>query len=485
MGLLREERNIALPQSREFVPKEAQYDAIIIGAGMSGMAAAIRLAMYDKKVLLLEKHIISGGLNSYYARGKRRMDVGLHALTNFAVKNEKRRPLTKLLKQLRIPYDNLELFEQEKSSVSFPNTTLNFTNDIEDLKAQIAKEFPSEVEGFEKLLEKILNFNEVALDNETIMAKDVVRTFIKKDELLEMIFCPLLIYGSAWENDMDFSQFVIMFKSIFLEGFGRTRGGVRKIIDLLLKRMEEVGVECVFRNGVEKILTENGTVTGVVTSRGQTLKSDLILSCAGFPETMELAQIETQKRPRVGKMSFTETMISMPKKPKDYGLEKTIIFHNERDLYRYQKPEELIDAKSAVLCFPNNFSEDDYDEGIYRVTMMANYDRWHELKNQQGKEAYQREKDRVLSEAIRVLKHYMPNLEPKDITFSDVFTPLTVEKYTGHHGGCVYGSPDKSRDGSTPISGLYLCGTDQGFLGIIGSMLSGISMANLYGLMAQ
>ncbi len=54
----------------------------------------------------------------------------------------------------------------------------------------------------------------------------------------------------------------------------------------------------------------------------------------------------------------------------------------------------------------------------------------------------------------------------------------TIKKFTGHHLGAVYGSPTKVLSGTTPIKGLYLCGTDQGFLGIIGSMLSGITMAN-------
>jgi hypothetical protein len=36
------------------------------------------------------------------------------------------------------------------------------------------------------------------------------------------------------------------------------------------------------------------------------------------------------------------------------------------------------------------------------------------------------------------------------------------------------------RDGRTHLSNLYLCGTDQGFLGIVGAMLSGISMANYH-----
>ena len=42
------------------------YDAIIIGAGMSGLAAGIRLAMFDKKVCILESHYVIGGLNSFY-----------------------------------------------------------------------------------------------------------------------------------------------------------------------------------------------------------------------------------------------------------------------------------------------------------------------------------------------------------------------------------------------------------------------------------
>lgn len=63
---------------------------------------------------------------------------------------------------------------------------------------------------------------------------------------------------------------------------------------------------------------------------------------------------------------------------------------------------------------------------------------------------------------------------------SDMFTPRTVEKYTGHLNGAIYGAPNKIKDGHTHLENLYLAGTDQGFLGIVGAMLSGISMANLH-----
>ena len=63
-----------------------KYDVIVIGSGLSGLAAGIRLAMFDKKVLIIEKHTVVGGLNSYYTRKNRTIDVGLHAMTNYAPK---------------------------------------------------------------------------------------------------------------------------------------------------------------------------------------------------------------------------------------------------------------------------------------------------------------------------------------------------------------------------------------------------------------
>jgi phytoene dehydrogenase-like protein len=67
-----------------------------------------------------------------------------------------------------------------------------------------------------------------------------------------------------------------------------------------------------------------------------------------------------------------------------------------------------------------------------------------------------------------------------DVIAKDMFTPLTIERFTGHLGGAVYGAPQKSRSGQTHLSNLFIAGTDQGFLGIVGAMLSGISIANRY-----
>ena len=97
------------------------YDTIIIGAGMSGLAAGIRLAHYDQRVCVLEKHWTIGGLNSFYRVNGRNYDVGLHAMTNFTEKGAKKGPLARLLKQLRFRWDDLQLAEQKGSRIAFPS----------------------------------------------------------------------------------------------------------------------------------------------------------------------------------------------------------------------------------------------------------------------------------------------------------------------------------------------------------------------------
>src|SRR5581483_5292455 len=118
------------------------YDTIIIGAGMSGLAAGIRLAYYDQRVCLLERHTTIGGLNSFYRLGSRNYDVGLHAVTNYAPKGARKGPLAKLLRQLRFSWDDFALAPQLGSTIAFPGVKLRFTNDFEVFAGEVAAHFP-------------------------------------------------------------------------------------------------------------------------------------------------------------------------------------------------------------------------------------------------------------------------------------------------------------------------------------------------------
>lgn len=461
------------------------YDAVIIGAGMAGLAAAIRLAHFGKKVCVFERHNVAGGLNSFYSFDGRKYDVGLHAMTNFVAPGVKGTPLGKLLRQLRIDREELNLSEQVRSRVAFPDVSLAFTNDFAVFEAEVAEKFPDEIDGFRRLVTAVRDYNEVALDAEVESAREVLGRYLKNPLLVDMILCPLMFYGSARENDMDFYQFAIMFKSIFLEGFARPVDGVRRVIRVLLDKCRKTGAARKMKCGVKKLLVDGKRVTGLLLDNGATITADCVLSSIGDLETRRLWEEESidESHPEAGRLSFVETISVLDTGPADLGWNDTIVFFNDSSRFHYEVPrDELVDPRSGVICFPNNFNyaEGQLPEGLFRVTCLAAYEPWRNLPE----ETYRQEKEawfeRITESAMRFLPELPSGTLDAHTVARDMFTPRTIKKYTGHLNGAVYGAPSKVKDGRTALENLYLCGTDQGFLGIVGAMLSGISMANLH-----
>lgn len=465
------------------------YDVVIIGAGMAGLAAAIRLAHFGKKVGVFERHNAVGGLNSFYSFDGRKYDVGLHAMTNFVGPGVKGTPLGKLLRQLRIDREELGLCEQVGSRVAFPGISLGFTNDFAFLEAEVAAKFPKQIDGFRRLVSAIREYNEVALDAESGSAREAVSGYIDDPLLVDMLFCPLMFYGSARENDMDFYQFAIMFKSIFLEGFARPLEGVRRVVRVLIGKTRKSGVKRKMKCGVRRLLVEGNRVGGIELDNGSIITAEVILSSIGDLETRRLWQPERieDDHPEAGRLSFVETISVLDVEPREIGWDETIVFFNDSPRFHYEVPEDLVDPRSGVICFPNNFryGEGQLPEGLFRVTCLANFQRWCEMPE----EIYQVRKEawfaKVTESALRFLPPFSAEKLRGHTVTTDMFTPRTIKKYTGHLNGAVYGAPAKVKDGRTSLENLFLCGTDQGFLGIVGAMLSGISMANLHVLSRQ
>ncbi|MDP3070280.1 MAG: NAD(P)/FAD-dependent oxidoreductase [Opitutaceae bacterium] len=472
----------------------SHYDVAIIGAGMSGLAAGIRLAHFGKKVCIFERHNAVGGLNSFYSIAGRKFDVGLHAMTNFVRPGVKGTPLTKLLRQLRIERDEFALCEQKQSRIAFGprgETSLRFTNDFAVLEAEVAARFPAQIDGFRALTAAVRSYDDVSLDAQPISAREVVRRHLADPLLEDMLFCPLMYYGSATERDMEFGQFVIMFKALFLEGFARPFEGVRLVLRVLLEKYRAAGGERRMKCGVKQIVTREGRATALVLDSGEEITADHVISSIGAPETERLCRAGfTPDRSglnpdlQVGRLSFVETITILNRQPAALGWgSDTIIFFNDAERFDYARPAGRVDPRSGVICLPNNFDFGpgrELSEGVFRVTCLANYDPWAALPE----EAYRAEKARVFAEVQRSARRFLPAVDDAtlaDATLTtDMFTPRTITKFTGHFGGAIYGAPVKHRQGRTALSNLYLCGTDQGFLGIVGAMLSGISMANYH-----
>ncbi len=455
------------------------YDTIIIGAGMSGLAAGIRLAHYDQRVCVLERHYTIGGLNSFYRMNGRNYDVGLHAMTNYTAKGAKKGPLARLLKQLRFRWEDFQLAPQAGSAVAFPGVTLNFNNDIELLRSEIAAKFPTQIDRFERLLSQLVDYDDLKQEDFAISTRGELNKIFTEPLLIEMLLCPLMWYGNARESDMDFGQFCIMFRSIFLEGFARPYRGVRLILKNLVRRFRELGGQLMLRSGVERIEVDGNMAVAVVLENGKTLTAKRILSSAGVVETMRMCNdrsvVEVE---RAGELTFIEAISVLDCQPKDTGFDKTIVFFNDSPEFHWTQPaNQLCDVRTGVLCSPNNYlysaEEGELDAGFIRQTSIAHFGRWESLDERE----YARQKMRWYDESTASAVRFVPDFRRRVID-TDVFTPKTIRRFTSHDNGAVYGAPNKRLDGTTHLSNLFLCGTDQGFVGIVGAIVSGISMAN-------
>ncbi|HUU84698.1 MAG TPA: NAD(P)/FAD-dependent oxidoreductase [Phycisphaerae bacterium] len=459
------------------------YETVIIGAGMSGLAAGIRLAYFGKRVCIVERHSAFGGLNSFYRLGGREFDVGLHAVTNFVGPEVRSAPLPRLLRQLRLSRDAFQLRPQRFSEIRFPGCRLRFSNDIGLLIGEVADRFPDQADGFRRLVAEIREYDDLQPDVTYRSAREVLGTYLSDPLLIEMLLCPLMYYGSAQEGDMDYTALATLFKAILCEGLARPRGGVRTLIRVLVKKYRECGGELRMKCGVQRLEVDGGGVSALVLSDGETITADAVLSSAGFTETMRLcsdaeAVLATGE---AGRLSFVESISCLDTTPADLGLGAAVLFYNDAERFTYARPDGPVDVSSGVICCPNNFDDhEDLPEGLIRVTSLANPDYWDGLDEAAYRAAKQECYGRVLDRAARFVPEFRDH-----VVFKDIFTPRTIRHYTGHVNGAVYGAPAKVRSGRTRLKNLFICGTDQGFVGIIGAMLSGIAMANLHVLQGE
>jgi phytoene dehydrogenase-like protein len=451
------------------------YDTIIIGAGMSGLAAGIRLAHFGQRVCLLERHTAIGGLNSFYRQRGRIIDVGLHAITNFVPKGTRTGPFAQLLRQLRFAWEEWALSPQLGSAIAFPSTTLRFSNEIELLEGEVRRSFPRQVDNFRRLLAELTGYDQFGKPGGNRSARKIVGDMIDDPLLVEMIFCPILFYGGSQAHDVDFDQFSIMFRAIFLEGLARPLAGIQAILKMLVHRFQEHGGELRLRAGVSRIAVKNGTVEKVVLENGEEIETRNVLSSAGWDETLRMCDdAHVNEAALAGRMTFVESIAVLNREPRSLGFDKTIVFFNDSEKFHYEKPDDLADLHSGMVCSPNNFAyTKPLGEGVMRVSAIANYDRWKALDGDAYRAAKIEWYDRLATSAAR----FVPDFRPAVIE-TDMFTPLTIHRFTGHTEGAIYGSARKNRDGTTHLRNLFICGNDQGLVGIVGAIISGISIAN-------
>jgi len=152
----------------------AEYDAIVIGSGIGGLAAATRLSQNDRGILLLEAGDDFGGYIRPVVYGEYAFDLGIHYLGKLGPGETFR----ELLNQLGL--ENLEFVELDPDGMDqyiFPDYTFSFCKGSERLKERLTDDFPNEQKGIQRFLDLIVRIYTACSPNE--LAKGGLSSWIK------------------------------------------------------------------------------------------------------------------------------------------------------------------------------------------------------------------------------------------------------------------------------------------------------------------
>jgi all-trans-retinol 13,14-reductase len=493
------------------MPAEESFDAIVIGSGVGGLAAASLLARVGgKRVLVLERHFKPGGFTHTFRRHAWTFDVGLHYVGEMQEGAQARR-LFDLASGGALAWAKLPSpFER----FVYPGFTFEVSDDPARYEEKLADAFPAEraaVRRWFAALERAAawagrHFVGRALPAPVAALLDVpgrAAALRTTGEVLEATFGdPLLraVAASQWgdyglpPSQSAFAMHAVVARSYFHGAFYPV-GGSGEIARTFLAEVERAGGACRVNHEAVEILVEGGRAAGVralarrgAQEREVMLRAPIVVSDAGIAATygrlLRSASAPPAAAPQRG-TSHVSVYLGLSRSPAELGFrgENNWFFDLRDHDAAFAQAGDLLRgrARMAYLSFPSlkDPRATAHTAEIVAIADGAPFERWRALPWRRRGDEYEAVKATMARALVDLVERRCPGFRDL-IAYEEVSTPVTVEHFTGHPGGRIYGAPatpERMRDArfgvGTPVKGLYLAGADAMSLGIEGAFMGG------------
>jgi phytoene desaturase len=301
--------------------------AIVVGAGLGGLAAAARLRARGYRVTVIEALDRLGGRARVLERDGFTFDMGPTVITApyliddlFALLGADRREYVELL-----PLDPFY-------RLLFPDgSQFDFVGDEERLLANIARFEPKDVDGYRRLARRArdifdIGYNQLADQpfhrlREMVRALpamarlrsdravyDVVASYIR-DERLRQVFSfeSLLVGGNPFTTS---SIYLLIHWLERRWGVHYAKGGTGALVNALARLLESRDVEVRTGEAMQEIVVENGRAVGVriTGSEGTRFERADVIVCNGDPEAVYRDNVAPRWRPRRAARRMRQSM---------------------------------------------------------------------------------------------------------------------------------------------------------------------------------
>ncbi len=453
-----------------------EADDVILGAGFSGLSAALRLAQFGRKVVVLEKHTLPGGLNSYYYRpGKYVYDSGLHVLTNRCPVS-RRWGMPFVYRQLGLSAEQLPLHAPTAPSlVRLGDCSLETPVEGEALLEKIAADYPAQSDGW-RALWALLRQDQLEPALAATPAREVLERYLGDAQLIDLLRLPVFLYGGYSAGDISFLIFRNIFRSLFIEGVGHP-GSIKPWLDSLVSALKAAGGEVFYRAPVVAIEHQDGAVQAVRLESGQRIRAGNVVSSIGWAETRRLLESAPDDAPtaQTACISAVETTFCLSREEAAQACPHPMVFFHADERFDWDPAAHPFQSYSISCAAHFDFPEEP-EYCFFKIAAYLGGEGWLGL----DEDTYSEKKEAARARLEAELREKLPGLlHIPDDAVNETMTPRTVHRYTSHVDGAIYGGADKSFSGETRHRNLFLVGNDQGGIGVVGALISGIVVANL------
>jgi phytoene dehydrogenase-like protein len=449
------------------------YDVVVIGSGLAGLTAANCLAKGGRSVLLLEQHYNFGGMATWFRRkGGYLFDISLHGFPIGMIKSCRKywtREIADSIVQLKgIRFDN-------------PQFQLETTFDRQDFTRLLTQRFGVEAATVERFFDTARGMD--FYDDQTQTTRELFQQFFPgRTDVWRLLMEPIA-YANGSTLDDPAITYGIVFSNFMSKGVYIFQGGTDKLIRLMKAELKGNGVELRQQVQVERILVEDGRVTGVV-AHGERIGCGAALSNANLKTTIEkLVGLERFSPDFAEEAQAVRLNNSSCQVYIGLGEGERIDYIGDL-IFTSVAPEfnseALCDKEITSRTFSLYYPAIRPGSTRYAVVSSTNahYADWAYLSD----EEYQRDKEHLIETTLVALEKYVPDIRRK-IAHVEASTPRTFEFYTQQAMGATFGTKFEglkvSMDLPKQIHGLFHAGSVGIIMsGWLGAINYGVIVAN-------